>query len=135
MRRTFLVWVIFLLTVISVIFQLGSIISVFSGAVTLPPEAFAQMDAVGSEEIAVDLLVGVYFLVAGFALFMMRRSAVPLFLIGIPIKLLQYAWTIYLHGWAMYADMLSLFATLVCFGLGLLVCFYVWSLDRRGALA
>jgi hypothetical protein len=135
MGRTFLVWVIFLLIVIGVIFQFGSIILLFSGALPIPPEAMAELNVVSSEEIAVDLLVGLYSLVAGIALFMMRRIALPLFLASIPIAIAQYAWTIHLHGWDMIMGNGGMLVMVFVFGVGILICFYIWTLDRRGALA
>lgn len=135
MGRTFLVWVIFVLIVLSVIGQFGSTLLIFSGALPMPPEAMAELNAVSTEEIAVNLVVGLYSLVAGIALFMMRRAALPLFLASFPIAIAQYAWAIYLHGWDMIMGNGGMYVMVFAFGIGALICFYIWTLDRRGALA
>ncbi len=135
MGRTFLVWVIFLLIVIISLSQVGSVFFLYSGAFPLPQEVLAQLDKVSSVEIAVNLLVSVYYLAAGIALFMMRRIALPLFLIGIPIDILQYVLAVYTRGSEFVTETGSLLITLACFAIGLLICFYVWTLDRRDMLA
>lgn len=135
MQRTVLVWIIFVLIVLSVIVQFGSLIFVYSGVLPLPPEAMAEIQMAGSDEIAVDLVAGLYFLVAGITLFMMRRIALPLFLAGFPLTLGQYALAAYNRGWDNLTAAGGLYMLAISFAIGILVCLYIWSLDRRGALA
>ena len=135
MGRTFLVWVIFILCAIDILLQIGSIVFLYSGAIAWPREVTARLDAVSSDEIAVNLLVSLYWLVAGTTLFMMRRIALPLFLLGIPVDLLHYGWTVYLHGSDLFAETRSMVVAVIAVALSLLICFYVWTLDRRGMLA
>ena len=135
MGRTFLVWVIFLLSLLSLLLQVASIFVLYAGVIPWPREVVEALNTVSSNEIAMNLLVSVYDLACAVALFMMRRIALPLFVIGIPVGLLEYGWTIYLHGWEMVANGRSLFTMLVGLTIGLLICFYVWTLDQRGALS
>ena len=124
MGRTFLVWVIFLLSLLSLLLQVASIFVLYAGVIPWPREVVEALNTVSSNEIAMNLLVSVYDLACAVALFMMRR-----------IALLEYGWTIYLHGWEMVANGRSLFTMLVGLTIGLLICFYVWTLDQRGALS
>jgi hypothetical protein len=135
MQRTFLVWVIFLLILLCTIVEFGAIFLVYSGALPLPPEALAELDKAGSGEIAVNLIVSIYSLIAGIALFMMRRIALPMFLIGFPITIGQIALAVLNRGWDEVMANGGVYTIPLTFAIGVLVCFYIWTLDRRGALA
>jgi hypothetical protein len=135
MGRPILVWIICLLMLISVVAEVGSVFFMYAGAVPWPQEVMAELDTVSSSELALNMIVSIYDLVSLIALFMMRRIAVPLFVMSIPIGLLQYGWTIYFRGSEMLTNGFSLLIVLVSFAIALLIVFYVWTLDRRGMLA
>lgn len=135
MQRTFLVWVIFLLILVCTIVEFGATFLVYSGALPLPPEALAELDKAGSSEIAVNLLASLYFLVAGIVLFMMRRVALPMFLAGFPITIVQFALAVSNRGWDEVMASGGVYTITLSFAIGILLCFYIWTLDRRGALA
>jgi len=135
MGRTFLVWVIFLLILLCTIAEFGATFLVYSGALPLPPEALAELDKAGSDEIAANLLASLYFLVAGIVLFMMRRIALPMFLVGFPITIVQIALAILNRGWDEVMAHGGVYTIPLSFAIGILACFYIWTLDRRGALA
>ena len=135
MGRPILVWIICLLMLISVVGEVGSVFFMYSGAVAWPREVMAELDAVSSNELGLNMIVSVYDLVCLIALFMMRRIAVLLFAIGIPIGMLQYGWSIYFRGSEILANGYSLLIVVASFAIALLIVFYVWTLDRRGLLA
>ena len=135
MGRPVWIWIILILTVISALGQLGSIFLIYSGAVPLPPEIVDHIADVPADDILVTLFVQVYFLAAAVALFMLRRIAVPLFLAGIGIELLVYAWQYLAYSWEDMGGNVGLITAILSIGLTVVIWCYALSLDRRGALA
>lgn len=125
MGRTFLVWVIFLLSVISAILEASAIFYLYSGAFQLPPQIVAYAAATPTEQVLSSLFADLFLLAPAIALFLMRRIALPLFIIAFVVELMQYSLEIYLRGWDTAMAEHGIVVALISIGLSILVCFYV----------
>jgi hypothetical protein len=135
MGRTFWVWVIVILTVVSVVLDGSATYYLYSGAFPLHPKIVAYVAETPTAQVLASFFAELYLLAPAIALFLMRRIALPLYVIGVPLELLQYALKIYLRGWETAMGGHSGVVALVSIVIGIVICAYVWSLDRRGMLA
>jgi hypothetical protein len=133
-KRPALVWVISILTFLEIAWTLLTFYVVWSGKVLLTPEAQSYFDRLTPVSYAICFGGAAFSLLAAVALLMLRKIAVPLFVIVLALSLASLTWEVSTNGWADAVDGTGLVVTALLSGLEVAACLYAWHLARRGVL-
>lgn len=135
-KRTIWVWLIFLYLGVFTGISLLGMIQVHSGMLPLSPAQKAYFESLSFFDIALTLACSVFILCGAFALFLLRRAAFHLFVIGLVLSAVDHIWD-FVAGvgqapaLAKGSDILH---AIVYYGIVLAACVYSYRLTKRGVL-
>jgi hypothetical protein len=111
-------------------------IQVHTGRLPLPPAQKEYFESLSFFDIALTLACSLIILCGTFALFLFRRIAFHLFVIGLILSAVDHVWYLVVRlgpsgGLASGGDTLHV---IVYYGFVLAACFYSWMLIKKGVL-
>jgi hypothetical protein len=133
-KRPALVWVISILTFLAIAWSLCTLYVVWLAAVPLTPEAQAYFDRLTAFDYAMTFGGIALGLIGAVALLMLRRIALPFFVIALALTLASLAWQVAMKCWYDAIDGTGLVVTALLLGLQIATCVYAWHLARRSVL-
>lgn len=135
-KRTVWIWVIFVFLGLYTGISLLGMIQVHSGRLPLSPAQKEYFESLSFFDIALTLTCSIVILCGTFALFLLRRIAFHLFVMGLILSAVDHVWDLVVKlgqpgGLAGGGDTLHV---VVYYGFVLAACFYSWKLLKKGVL-
>jgi hypothetical protein len=135
-KRTIWVWLIFLYLGLFTGVSLLGMMQVHSGMLPLSPAQKAYFESLSFFDIALTLACSVFILCGAFALFLLRRAAFYLLVIGLVLSAIDHIWDFV--GRAEQSPALAnggnTLHAIVYYGIVLAACIYSYRLIKRGVL-
>jgi hypothetical protein len=133
-KRPLLVWVIAIFIFLGAAWTMLSLFLISTGSIPLTPAQESFFKRLTLFDYAVSFVGTALNLIAAVALLMLRRIAVPLFLLSLTLTVVIAAWQAAATGWTEAIGGPGLMGSLIGFVLLVAVCLYAWRLARTGVL-
>jgi len=133
-RRPKLVWIVFLFYIFSVIYTAVSFFLVFSGSISVTPEQAAYFRSLSVFDWSMTGLTAALNLAGAISIFLLRKSAFPLFASSLGLSILQTLVHAYTTNFIAALGGPGALGVLIAFAISIAVCIYAWRLKTRGIL-
>ena len=132
--RPKLVWIVFLFYIFSVIYTAVSFFLVFSGSISVTPEQAAYFRSLSVFDWSMTGLTAALNLAGAISIFLLRKSAFPLFACSLGLSILQTLVHAYATNFIAALGGPGALGVLIAFAISIAVCIYAWRLKTRGIL-
>jgi hypothetical protein len=133
-RRPKLVWIVFLFYIFSVVYTALSFFLVFSGSISVTPEQAAYFRTLSVFDWAITGVTAALNLAGAISIFLLRKSALPLFASSLGLSVLQTLVHAYTTNFIAALGGPGALGVLIAFAISIAVCLYAWRLKVRGIL-
>jgi hypothetical protein len=133
-KRPKLVWVVFLFYLFSVLYTGLSFFFVFSGSIFITPEQAAYFRSLSVFDWTITGVTAALNLAGAISIFLLRKSAFPLFASSLGLSLLQTLMHAYTTNFIAALGGPGALGVLIGFAISIAVCAYAWRLKAQGIL-
>jgi hypothetical protein len=133
-RRPKLVWIVFLFYLFSVAYTALSFLLVFSGWISVTPEQAAYFRNLSVFDWTITGVTAALNLAGAISIFLLRKSAFPLFASSLGLSILQTLVHAYTTNFIAALGGPGALGVLIGFAVSIAVCLYAWRLQARGIL-
>ncbi len=134
-KRTLWIWLIAIFYGVSVPWTVLSFWRTNSGAIPLTGAQAAYFASLSAFDYFVSIATGVCTLCGAVALFFLRKSSVPLLLVGLGLNAAVLVWHSLTKQWVAAMSGPGMVGAVIGWTLTIAVVVYAWRLMKRGALA
>jgi hypothetical protein len=133
-KRPKLVWIVFLFYLFSVAYTALSFFLVFSGSISVTPEQAAYFRTLSVFDWTITGVTAALNLAGAISIFLLRKSALPLFASSLGLSILQTLVHAYTTNFIAALGGPGALGVLIGFAISIAVCLYAWRLRARGTL-
>jgi hypothetical protein len=133
-RRPKLVWIVFLFYLFSVAYTALSFLLVFLGWISVTPEQAAYFRSLSVFDWTITGVTAALNLAGAISIFLLRKSAFPLFASSLGLSLLQTLMHAYTTNFIAALGGPGALGVLIGFAISIAVCAYAWRLKAQGIL-
>jgi hypothetical protein len=133
-RRPKLVWIVFLFYLFSVAYTALSFLLVFLGWISVTPEQAAYFRSLSVFDWTITGVTAALNLAGAISIFLLRKSAFPLFASSLGLSLLQTLVHAYTTNFIAALGGPGALGVLIGFAVSIAVCAYAWRLKAQGIL-
>jgi hypothetical protein len=133
-RRPKLVWIVFLFYLFSVAYTALSFLLVFLGWISVTPEQAAYFRSLSVFDWTITGVTAALNLAGAISIFLLRKSAFPLFASSLGLSILQTLMHAYTTNFIAALGGPGALGVLIGFAISIAVCAYAWRLKAQGIL-
>ena len=133
-KRPKLVWIVFLFYLFSVLYTALSFFLVFSGSISVTPEQATYFRTLSVFDWTITGVTAALNLAGAISIFLLRKSALPLFASSLGLSILQTLVHAYTTNFIAALGGPGALGVLIGFAISIAVCLYAWRLKARGTL-
>ncbi|MCG8543818.1 MAG: hypothetical protein MJE12_06375 [Alphaproteobacteria bacterium] len=133
-RRSIWIWLIAIFYVLSGVWTALSYYLILSGTLRVDSAQQAYLQSFTAFDYVATVGLGLLNLAAAVVLFLLRRTALYLFLVSLGLELLLLVWHAAAKGWVEAVGGSGMLGYFIGLALQIVVCLYVWRQVQNGTL-